>query len=139
MLSVLGMASMSDLLFEAIPDTIRNDEVLDLRPALGESQATLSLRAMMSKNIVLRSAIGAGYHGCLVPSVIERTVFRNPGWYTQYTPYQAEISQGRLEALLNFQTMVCDLSGMEIANASLLDEATAAATRPSFAPGLAYW
>lgn len=137
MLSVLGMASMSDLLFEAIPDTIRNDEVLDLRPALGESQATLSLRAMMSKNIVLRSAIGAGYHGCLVPSVIERTVFRNPGWYTQYTPYQAEISQGRMEVLLAWQTMIADLCGLPLAGASLLDESTAAAEAMAMARNIA--
>ncbi|MEC7129159.1 MAG: glycine dehydrogenase (aminomethyl-transferring), partial [Planctomycetota bacterium] len=122
MLSALGVSSMGDLLFEAIPDAIRNDDPLRLRPAASESQATAALRAMMSKNRVLNSAIGAGYHNCLIPSVIERTVFRNPGWYTQYTPYQAEISQGRLEALVNFQTMVADLCGLPLANSSLLDE-----------------
>ena len=137
MLSALGVSSIGDLLFEAIPDAIRNDDPLRLRPAASESQATAALRAMMSKNRVLKSAIGAGYHNCLIPSVIERTVFRNPGWYTQYTPYQAEISQGRMEVLLAWQTMIADLCGLPLAGASLLDEPTAAAEAMAMARNIA--
>ena len=137
MLSALGVSSMGDLLFEAIPDAIRNDDPLRLRPAASESQATAALRKMMSKNRVLKSAIGAGYHNCLIPSVIERTVFRNPGWYTQYTPYQAEISQGRMEVLLAWQTMIADLCGLPLAGASLLDEPTAAAEAMAMARNIA--
>ena len=137
MLSALGLSSMTELLFEAIPDAIRNDDPLNLRPAASESEAASALRQIMSKNHVLKSAIGAGYHNCLIPSVIERTVFRNPGWYTQYTPYQAEISQGRMEVLLAWQTMIADLCGLPLAGASLLDEPTAAAEAMAMARNIA--
>ncbi|MFT4976273.1 MAG: glycine dehydrogenase [Myxococcota bacterium] len=127
MLGELGVASIEALLDEVIPQTIRLDRELTLPEALTERQALSRLAELAADNEVWRSYIGMGYHDCLTPSVVLRNVLENPGWYTAYTPYQAEIAQGRLEALLIFQTMVQDLTGMEISNSSLLDEATAAA------------
>src|SRR5208283_433347 len=126
MLESLGRSSLDALIDAAVPADIRR-EPLKLPPAAGESAALAELRAIAAENQVRRSFIGLGYHDTLTPAVIRRAIFENPGWYTAYTPYQAEISQGRLEALLNFQTLVCDLTGLGIANASLLDEGTAAA------------
>ena len=127
LLQTLGYASIESLVDDVIPPAIRLRRSLDLPPALSESEALEKLREIMAQNKVLRSFIGQGYYGTLTPPVIQRNILENPGWYTAYTPYQAEIAQGRLEALLNFQTMVADLTGLDIANASLLDEATAAA------------
>lgn len=127
MLQTVGCENAEALIDKTVPKGIRLRRDLDLPWALSESQALADLRAIASKNKVLRSLIGLGYHDTLVPPVIQRNLFENPGWYTQYTPYQAEIAQGRLESLLNFQTMVADLTGLAIANASLLDEGTAAA------------
>src|SRR2546426_2602376 len=127
MLKVLGYASRSALIDAAVPPAIRLCEPLALSAAKGEEEALDELKAMARKNRVLKSYIGQGYYGTLTPGVILRNVLENPAWYTAYTPYQPEISQGRLEALINFQTMVCDLTGFAIANASMLDEATAAA------------
>ncbi|HSG91776.1 MAG TPA: glycine dehydrogenase (aminomethyl-transferring), partial [Pseudomonadales bacterium] len=127
MLGVVGAASLDALMDEAIPASIRLQAPLNLPPGESEHQYLSRLRHLAHRNTVFRSYIGLGYHDTITPSVILRMVLENPGWYTPYTPYQAEISQGRLESLLNFQTMVSDLTGMEVANASLLDEATAAA------------
>jgi glycine dehydrogenase len=127
MLKMVGVSSIEELITKTIPADIRLKNELDLPEALDESTYLHDLRAMASKNKIFRSYLGLGYHNTIIPGVIQRTIFENPGWYTAYTPYQAEIAQGRLEALLNFQTMVCDLTGMELANASLLDESTAAA------------
>jgi len=127
MLDALGADSLDALVDATIPDTIRTDEPLDLPPALTEQQVLDAAQEAGEKNNNWRSFIGMGYHGTHTPPVIQRNILENPAWYTQYTPYQAEIAQGRLEALLNFQDMTIDLTGMEIANASLLDEATAAA------------
>ena len=127
MLDVIGVPSLDALIDESIPPQIRLTRPLDLPDGLSEHRYLRELRATASRNQPFKSYIGLGYYGCVTPSVIVRNVIENPGWYTPYTPYQAEIAQGRLEALLNFQTMVADLTGMEIANASLLDEATAAA------------
>ncbi len=127
MLERLGVSSIDALIDEAIPGGIRLDRPLDLPEALSEHELLERARVLASKNEIYRSFIGMGYHDTVTPPVIQRNVLENPNWYTQYTPYQAEISQGRLEALLTFQTMVTDLTGLEIANASLLDEATAAA------------
>ncbi|MDP3071689.1 MAG: aminomethyl-transferring glycine dehydrogenase [Opitutaceae bacterium] len=126
LLATLGYASLEALADAAVPPAIRRG-ALNLPAALGESGALAALRGLARENQVFRSCIGLGYHGTHVPPVIQRNILENPGWYTAYTPYQAEISQGRLEALLNFQTMVCDLTGLEIAGASMLDEGTAAA------------
>ena len=126
MLSLLGYPSLDALADAAVPAAIRRPP-LSLPAAAGESAALAELRGIASANQVFRSFLGQGYHGTHTPPVIQRNILENPGWYTAYTPYQAEISQGRLEGLLNFQTMVCDLTGMEIANASMLDEGTAAA------------
>jgi len=129
MLRTIGAESLDDLVDQAIPRAIRLDRPLDLPPGIGEHQFLEELRQIAARNQVFKSFIGLGYYDCITPSVILRNLFENPSWYTPYTPYQAEIAQGRLEALLNFQTMVRDLTGMEIATASLLDEATAAASQ----------
>ncbi|MEO7413954.1 MAG: aminomethyl-transferring glycine dehydrogenase [Opitutaceae bacterium] len=126
MLGTLGYASLDALIDAAVPPPIRREE-LNLPAACAESTALTELRGIATQNQVFRSLIGMGYYDTLTPGVIQRTILENPGWYTAYTPYQAEISQGRLEALLNFQTLVTDLTGLEIANASMLDEGTAAA------------
>ena len=126
MLKAVGAESLDTLIDEAIPASIRLDGPLDLPAAESESAYLSRLKTIAKKNKVFRSFIGLGYSDTLTPSVIRRCVFENPGWYTPYTPYQAEIAQGRLESLLNFQTMVTDLTGMAVANASLLDEGTAA-------------
>jgi len=127
MLSTIGAASRRALIEAIVPAGIRRSAAMALPAPVGEAQALAQLKTIASKNRVLRSHIGQGYHGTHTPGVILRNVLENPAWYTAYTPYQAEISQGRMEALVNFQTMVCDLTGMAIANASMLDEATAAA------------
>src|SRR6516164_9552697 len=127
MLAVVGASSLEELMDDAIPPQIRLTEPLSLPHGESEHRYLRDLRALASLNQVFRSYIGLGYYDCVTPSVIQRNVLENPGWYTPYTPYQAEVAQGRLEGLLTFQTMVADLTGMDIANASLLDEATAAA------------
>jgi glycine dehydrogenase len=126
MLATIGMASIEELIAKTIPASIRLKQDLDLPEAMTEAEFAAHIREVGAKNKLYRSYIGLGYYDCIVPNVVKRNVLENPGWYTAYTPYQAEIAQGRLEALLNFQTMICDLTGLEIANASLLDEATAA-------------
>lgn len=127
MLQTINCPTLEKLLEETIPDSIRLPEALDLPEAVSEFAYMNHVRKIAAQNAVFRSYIGLGYHDCIVPPVIQRNILENPGWYTAYTPYQSEIAQGRLEGLLNFQTVVSDLTGMEIANASLLDEATAAA------------
>jgi glycine dehydrogenase len=127
MLAQVGFKNIDELIDAAVPKNIRFGETLNLPAARNEHAALAELKKIAARNQIFRSFIGMGFYDCITPAVIQRNIFENPGWYTQYTPYQAEISQGRLEALLNFQTMVADLTGMEIANASLLDEATAAA------------
>jgi glycine cleavage system P protein (glycine dehydrogenase) len=127
MLGVLNVSSLDQLIEQTIPKSVRQMAALDLGPARSEFEVLRWLRATASKNNVFVSLIGQGYYGTVLPSVIQRNILENPAWYTAYTPYQPEISQGRLEALLNFQTMISDLTGLDIANASLLDEATAAA------------
>jgi glycine dehydrogenase len=127
MLKQVGHGTLDELISEAVPAGIRMEGEMNLPPALSEHEALAWLRAWMSQNQVLKSFIGQGYYGTLTPGVILRNILENPGWYTAYTPYQAEIAQGRLEALLNFQTLITDLSGLDVANASLLDEGTAAA------------
>ncbi|WP_394691852.1 aminomethyl-transferring glycine dehydrogenase [Hoeflea sp.] len=127
MLETVGAPSLDALIDETVPVSIRQKTVLAFGDPLSEREVLDHLRATANKNTVMLSLIGQGYHGTIMPPVIQRCILENPAWYTAYTPYQPEISQGRLEALLNFQTMVCDLTGLDIANASLLDEATAAA------------
>ena len=127
MYDIVGVNNIEELINETIPDDIRLKERLNLPDAVSEHDFLNLLQELSNKNKVFKSYIGLGYHESLTPSVIKRNILENPGWYTAYTPYQAEIAQGRLEALLNYQTMVCDLTGMELANASLLDESTAAA------------
>ena len=127
MLKAIGVDSIDQLIYETIPDDIRLQNELDLPEALSEYEYLQHINELGAKNKIFKSYIGLGYHEAITPSVIQRNILENPGWYTAYTPYQAEIAQGRLEALLNYQTMVCDLTGMELANASLLDEGTAAA------------
>jgi len=127
MLDALGVRSLEELIEQTVPRAIRAAAPLDLPAARSEAAVLAELAELAGRNRVLRSYLGMGYAATLTPPVIQRNVLENPGWYTQYTPYQAEIAQGRLEALLNFQTVVIDLTGLPIANASLLDEGTAAA------------
>ncbi len=127
MLKTIGAETLDQLISETIPDDIRLKTTLDLDPAMTEYEYSNHIQQLGNKNKIFQSYIGLGYNQAIVPAVIQRNIFENPGWYTAYTPYQAEIAQGRLEAILNFQTMVIELTGMEIANASLLDEGTAAA------------
>ena len=136
MLALLGLPSIEALEDAAVPENIRLRRPLDLPDASGEREALAELREIAAQNTVAKSFIGQGYYGCITPPVIQRNILENPAWYTAYTPYQAEIAQGRLEALVNFQTMVTDLTGMEIANASLLDEGTAVAEAVSMAIAL---
>ncbi len=126
LLNFVKADSMEQLIYETIPDDIRLPQPLQLDPAMSEPEYLTHIQELAAKNQVFKSYIGLGYHEACLPAVIQRNILENPGWYTAYTPYQAEIAQGRLEALLNYQTMICDLTGMELANASLLDEATAA-------------
>ena len=130
----IGADSLEALIDQTVPDTIRLRGALSLPAARSEESALRDLQAMMERNELHQSLIGMGYAGCHTPAVIRRNILENPGWYTAYTPYQAEIAQGRLEALLNFQTMVCDLTAMDISNASLLDESTAAAEASTLPP-----
>src|SRR5437867_3773872 len=137
MLVTLDLQSLDALIDGTVPAEIRLRRRLALGGPRGEHEVLAELRTLAGRNQVFRSFIGMGYYDCVTPPVIQRNVLENPGWYTQYTPYQAEIAQGRLEALLNFQTMVADLTGLPLANASLLDEATAAAEAMSMARALA--
>ncbi len=127
MLKVIGMQSVDELIDKTVPQGIRMQGSMNIKPAVSEQQLLHNLKKVAAKNKIYKSHIGTGYYNCYTPGVILRNIMENPGWYTQYTPYQAEIAQGRLEALLNYQTMVIDLTGLPIANASLLDEGTAAA------------
>src|SRR5690606_29440808 len=127
MLNYLGVEYLDQLIEHTVPGQIRLTTTLALPKAISEQAYLAKIQRIADKNKVSKSYIGQGYYDVTVPAVIQRNVLENPGWYTQYTPYQAEIAQGRLQALLNFQTAVADLTGLEIANASLLDEATAAA------------
>jgi glycine dehydrogenase len=136
MLAVLGFTSLDELTACAVPTDIQLQQPLAIPIGTTEQQALARLKSIASQNQVFRSFIGLGYYNCITPAVIQRNILENPGWYTQYTPYQPEISQGRLEALLNFQTMVMDLTGMSIANASLLDEGTAAAEAMTMSYGV---
>jgi len=136
MLRVIGFDSLQAMVRATVPAAILRDRPLELPAALSERAAGQRLRALAEQNQVFRSYIGMGYSDCITPAVIARGILENPGWYTQYTPYQPEISQGRLEALLNFQTMIADLTGLPLANASLLDEGTAAAEAMNMAYGL---
>ena len=133
MLALLGLKSLEDLVHAALPPGLPSANPPDLPPARSEAAALTELEKILSQNQSRRSLIGLGYHGTITPPMLRRNIVEDPGWYSAYTPYQAEISQGRLEALLNFQTMVIELTGLEIANASLLDEGTAAAEAASLA------
>ena len=126
MLSTIGVSSLDELIYNTIPSHIKLKDSLDLPPALSEFEFAEHIQSLANKNKQFKSFIGLGYHPTITPAVIQRNIFENPSWYTSYTPYQAEISQGRLEALLNYQTVVAELTGMELANSSLLDEGTAA-------------
>ncbi len=127
MLAALGLPSRETLISSTVPSSIRQEDELDLPPPASESEALTELGEVMNGNVVAKSFIGQGYHGCHVPPVIQRNLLENPAWYTAYTPYQSEISQGRLELLFHFQTLVTELTGLPVASASLLDEATAIA------------
>jgi glycine dehydrogenase len=137
MLRAIGAVTLEDLVAKTVPGSIRSQNAMELPPAIDEAATIAELRALAGQNDLKKSLIGQGYHGTVTPPVILRNVLENPGWYTAYTPYQAEIAQGRLEALVNFQTMICDLTALPIANASLLDEATAAAEAVSMAHAVA--
>ncbi len=137
MLATVGAASLEELIAETVPGPIRQQAPLDFGPALSEPAALARMKEIASRNQVFTSLIGAGYYGTHLPYVIQRNILENPAWYTAYTPYQPEISQGRLEALLNYQTMICDLTGLDVANASLLDEGTAAAEAMAMAQRVA--
>ena len=137
MLAVIGADSLDSLVDQAIPTSIRAAGPVVIGPPRGEAELLAQLRGWAEQNQVFRSHIGTGYSDCIVPGVIQRNILENPGWYTQYTPYQAEIAQGRMEALVNFQTLVADLTGLPLANASLLDEGTAAAEAMSMAHNIA--
>src|ERR1700686_215924 len=127
MLETVGAKTLGGLIGQTLPSSIRQKAPLDLGRALSETEALAHMRELASQNQVFTPLIGQGYSGTILPAVIQRNILENPAWYTAYTPYQPEISQGRLEALFNFQTMIRDLTGLDVANASLLDEATAAA------------
>ena len=137
MLGAIGCISLDDVAAKTVPESIRSNQALTLPPAIDEAAVIAELRGLAARNVLKKSLIGMGYHGTVTPPVILRNVLESPGWYTAYTPYQAEIAQGRLEALVNFQTVICELTGMEIANASLLDEATAAAEAMAMAHAIA--
>ena len=136
MLKVVGAASLDDLIDQTVPAGIRQKQPLDW-PALSEAALLARMREVAGRNRVMTSLIGQGYYGTVTPPAIQRNILENPAWYTAYTPYQPEIAQGRLEALLNYQTMVADLTGLPVANASLLDEATAAAEAMAMAQRVA--
>ena len=137
MLDALGLSSREELIVQTVPPAIRLNRELDLPAALDEQGALAKLKGYAEQNQLWTSLIGMGYHGTLTPTVILRNVLENPGWYTAYTPYQPEIAQGRLEALLNFQQLTIDLTGLDLASASLLDEATAAAEAMAMAKRVA--
>src|SRR5438067_10571199 len=136
MLATLGYDSLDAFIDAVVPEDIRLRSALRVPAAISEQEALERLRQLAAQNQIFRSYLGMGYHHCFTPTVIQRNVLENPGWYTAFTPYQAEIAQGRLEALLTFQTMVSDRTGLEIANASLLDEGTAAAEAMTMCRGL---
>ncbi|MFM7578347.1 MAG: glycine dehydrogenase, partial [Microcystaceae cyanobacterium] len=136
MLEVLGVNNLESLIEQTVPPAIRLPNALKLPPAQSEYAAIAQLKSIASKNQIYRSYLGMGYNDTITPPIIQRNILENPGWYTAYTPYQAEIAQGRLEALLNFQTMIIELTGLEIANASLLDEGTAAAEAMAMSYGV---
>src|SRR2546427_5197142 len=138
MLATLGFQSLDALLSATVPDDIRLRAPLALGPHRGEYDVLADLRSLHDRNKIFRSFLGMGYHDCPTPPVIQRNILETPGWYTEYTPYQPEIAQGRLEALLNFQTLVADLTGLPLANASLLDEATAAAEAMAMCRSIAH-
>ena len=138
MLETVGAKTLSELIGQTLPSSIRQKAPLDLGRALSETEALAHMRELAARNQVFTSLIGQGYSGTILPTVIQRNILENPAWYTAYTPYQPEISQGRLEALFNFQTMICDLTGLDVANASLLDEATAAAEAMALAERAAH-
>ena len=127
MVRAIGYENADELIAATVPAAIRLPRPLNLPEARSEVEALSDLKVTLGRNHLHKSLIGQGYSNCITPPVIQRNILENPGWYTAYTPYQAEIAQGRLEALLNFQTMICDLTGLDVANASLLDEGTAAA------------
>ncbi|MDR3462637.1 MAG: glycine dehydrogenase (aminomethyl-transferring), partial [Beijerinckiaceae bacterium] len=133
MLQTVGAPTLHALIDETLPANIRQSSRIDFGQSLSERRMLERMREVANKNKLLVSLIGQGYHGTTMPPAIQRNIFENPAWYTAYSPYQPEISQGRLEALLNFQTLVCELTALDVANASLLDEATAAAEAMSMA------
>ena len=137
MLAVLGVATLDELIDQTVPASIRQAQPLAFGKPKSERELLWYMAEVAKQNEVFASMIGQGYHGTVTPPAIQRNILENPAWYTAYTPYQPEISQGRLEALLNYQTMVCDLTGLEVANASLLDEATAAAEAMTMAQRVA--